>query len=96
MQVGSIAGSLGATALDLPGTRGAGGDFNRLIDQALGQAAVPQMQADQAVREMAMGQTDNLHNVLLSVAQADMTFRLILEVRNRLTEAYQEVMRMQV
>jgi flagellar hook-basal body complex protein FliE len=49
-----------------------------------------------AIRELATGQTDNLHEVLLTVAKADLSFRTILEVRNRLTEAYQEVMRMQV
>jgi flagellar hook-basal body complex protein FliE len=32
----------------------------------------------------------------LAVAQADLSFRLILELRNRLSEAYQEIMRMQV
>ena len=43
-----------------------------------------------------MGETDNLHSVMLQMAQADLAFRLVLEVRNRLTEAYQEVMKMQV
>ena len=43
-----------------------------------------------------MGQTDNLHSVMLAVAKADLSFRTILEVRNRLTDAFQEIMRMQV
>ena len=99
MNVASIAGNVGATALEAlrpPASAGQEGPFARIIDQALAQATGPQAQADQAVRDLAMGQTDNLHGVLLSVAQADMTFRLILEIRNRLTEAYQEIMRMQV
>jgi flagellar hook-basal body complex protein FliE len=33
---------------------------------------------------------------MLAVSQADLSFRMILEIRNRLTEAYQEIMRMQV
>ena len=49
-----------------------------------------------AERELAIGQTDELHRVLLSAAQADLSFRLLLEVRNRVTEALQEVMRMQI
>jgi flagellar hook-basal body complex protein FliE len=46
------------------------------------------------VRDMALGQTDNLHGIMLQMAQADLTFHLILEIRNRLTEAYQEIMKM--
>ena len=45
---------------------------------------------------MATGQTDNLHQVLLQMAQADLSFHLVLEIRNRLTEAYQEIMKMNV
>jgi flagellar hook-basal body complex protein FliE len=53
------------------------------------------MQANQAVQDLALGRTDHLHNVLLEVAQADLAFRLVLEMRNRLTDAYQDVMKMQ-
>ena len=44
----------------------------------------------------ALGRTDALHEVMLQVAQADLSFRFILEIRNRLTEAYQEIMKMQI
>jgi flagellar hook-basal body complex protein FliE len=70
--------------------------FGQVIDQLLGDANGQQVQADQAVRELALGQSDNVHDVLLAVAKADLSFRMILEVRNRLTEAYQEIMRMQI
>ncbi len=52
--------------------------------------------ANAAVRDMALGKTDNLHDVMLQMAQADLSFHLILEIRNRLTDAYQEIMKMQV
>lgn len=70
--------------------------FIDVVEKLLGDVNSGQLQADQAVKELAMGQADNLHDVMLAVAKADLTFRTILEVRNRLTEAYQEVMRMQV
>jgi flagellar hook-basal body complex protein FliE len=70
--------------------------FVDVVGKLLGNANTEQLQADQAIREMAMGQTDNLHDVMLAVAKADLAFRTVLEVRNRLTDAYQEVMRMQV
>lgn len=70
--------------------------FANVIKNLLGQANMHQMQADQAVQELATGQTDNLHHVMLSVAKADLSFRMVLEVRNRLADALQEIMRMQI
>ncbi len=52
--------------------------------------------ADAAVRDLATGNAQDLHTVSLAVAQADVSFRLILELRNRLADALQEVTRMQV
>lgn len=72
------------------------GGFARLIDQALEQISAPGRAAERAVNDLAMGETDNLHQVMLAVAQADLAFRLALEVRNKLIEAYQEIQRMQV
>lgn len=72
------------------------GAFGKMLQHYLGQATTQQAQADQAVLDLAMGRTEEVHQVMLAVAKADLTFRTILEVRNRLTEAYQEVIRMQV
>jgi flagellar hook-basal body complex protein FliE len=52
--------------------------------------------ANAAVQALATGEAQDLHTVSLAVAQADLSFRLILELRNRLAEAVQEVTRMQV
>ena len=52
--------------------------------------------ADAAVTALATGEAQDLHTVSLAVAQADLSFRLILELRNRIADALQEVTRMQV
>lgn len=70
--------------------------FGRVVDRMLSGANAEQAHAEQAVRDFAMGRTDNLHGVMLAMAKADLSFRLILEVRNRLSDAYQQVMSMQV
>jgi flagellar hook-basal body complex protein FliE len=79
-----------------PAGQPAGSGFMKLLDGLLQQVNSSQGVADQAVRDLATGRTDNLHGVLLSVAKADLSFRLFLEIRNRLTDALQEIMRMQV
>lgn len=73
-----------------------GSSFQAVFGQVLGAHAGANAQADKAIQALATGQTDDLHTVGLAVTQADLTFRMILEMRNRLTDAYQEVMRMQV
>src|ERR1700722_4681516 len=73
-----------------------GGLFSHVLENMLGQAAGQQQTADQAVLDLAMGKTDSLHNVVLEVAKADIAFRLMLEIRNRLSDAYSEVMKMTV
>jgi flagellar hook-basal body complex protein FliE len=70
--------------------------FTKLIDQLLNYTEGKQAGADQAVLDLAAGRTENVHNVMLAVAEADLSFRLVLEIRNRLSDAYQEIMRMQV
>lgn len=52
--------------------------------------------ADQAVEKLATNQGGSLHNVVVAAAKADLSFRLFLELRNKLVESYQELMRMQV
>lgn len=77
-------------------TGNSGVPFAGLVDRFLQDSAATHGTAETAVRDLALGRTDNLHDVLLQVAQADLSFRLVLEIRNRLTEAYQDIIKMQV
>jgi flagellar hook-basal body complex protein FliE len=73
-----------------------GSGFAQVLQGVIAQNTQATAAADGAVTALATGQAQDLHSVSLAVAQADLSFRLILELRNRLTEAYQEVQRMQV
>lgn len=48
------------------------------------------------VQNLAIGDMDNLHQVMMSLEKAKLQFELVVQVRNRLLEGYQEIMRMQV
>ena len=73
-----------------------GASFGGIMDRLLGCAASSHQNAEASLRALAVGETSNLHSVMLNMAQADLSFRLVLEIRNRLTQAYQEIMKMQV
>lgn len=86
---------LGAvTGARAPGTGES--SFAQAISGLLQEANAQQLQSDQSLQQLVTGETDNVHNVVLAVAKADLSFRLVLEIRNRLIDSYQEIMRMQV
>jgi len=74
----------------------AGGDFAGLVDRLASEVDQLQQKADNEVARLAAGETDNIHRVMLALGKAEIAFNYMLEVRNRLVEAYKEVMRMQV
>ncbi|MGE0787567.1 MAG: flagellar hook-basal body complex protein FliE [Sandaracinaceae bacterium] len=53
-----------------------------------------QVEAQQAAEQYANGERNDLHGTMIALEQADITFRLVSNVRSRLVEAYREVMRM--
>lgn len=53
-------------------------------------------EAEEVSKAFASGETNNLHETMLAVEQANIAFRLVGTVRNRALEAYQEIMRMPI
>ena len=54
------------------------------------------LDADQAVVDWRTGKLENMHEVSLALARADMALRLLVQVRNKGIEAYQDIMRMPI
>ncbi|MFK7818279.1 MAG: flagellar hook-basal body complex protein FliE [Planctomycetaceae bacterium] len=79
-----------------PRSEASGASFAKLLGEMVNEASAQHQQADTSVKQLMSGETDNLHEVVLDAARADMSFRLLVEIRNKLMDAYQEIMRMQV
>ena len=73
-----------------------GTTFGNILEDQLEQVNNLHGQADDAVKELAAGNAENVHETVMSVVEADLSLRLIIEIRNRLIESYQEIMRMQI
>jgi flagellar hook-basal body complex protein FliE len=54
-----------------------------------------QYQAKSAMEELATGRSGNIHETLLSMSKAETSFKMLTQVRNKVLNAYQEIMRMQ-
>ena len=52
-------------------------------------------EADRKAQEFAVGKQQNLHEVMIASEKAGLSFRFLLQIRNKLMEAYQEIIRMQ-
>jgi flagellar hook-basal body complex protein FliE len=50
--------------------------------------------ADQSIQKMASGEIKDVHQVMLAVGEAKVAFNLMLEIRNKTLDAYNEIMRM--
>ena len=73
-----------------------GDSFKNVLSGYLKETNEMQNEADESLSRLVKGDTDNVHEVMLAMSKADVSFRMMLQVRNKLVEAYQEVMRMQV
>ncbi len=73
-----------------------GGDFASVLKQSLTEVNQMQQKADAAVSALAAGEKVSLHETMIAMEQADVSFRLMMQVRNKIVEAYQEILRMQV
>ena len=67
-----------------------------LVTQMVGEVNDKVVGADNQVRALALGQTDHLHEVMLSLEEARISMGMMVQIRNRLVDAYQDLMRMQI
>ncbi len=78
-------------AADAPGV-----DFASWVTDQVRNANADILRADDSVRRLALGEVDNLHQVMVQLERAKLSFELVVQVRNKILDAYQDIMRMQV
>lgn len=70
--------------------------FSNMVSQGLAQVN-EQLQTSQAdLQALATGDVQNLHQVMIRMEESRLSFQLMLQVRNRLLESYQDIMKMQI
>lgn len=95
-QVAGVAAAETAEALSLPAARTNGADFGQWLAQQIGLLNQQVTSADMEVRRLALGEAGNIHEVMMRLEAAKLSFELAVQVRNRVLEAYQEILRMQI
>jgi flagellar hook-basal body complex protein FliE len=70
--------------------------FAKMLADAFDAANQAQWDADRAARLLATGQIEDIHQVTILTEKANLSLQLLISVRNKLIEAYQEISRMQI
>jgi len=78
------------------GTKPVTGDFRSILLNSLDEVNRLQNEAHAGVERLVTGQTDNVAEVLAAVNKADIAFDLLMEVRNKLVDAYEQVQQMRI
>lgn len=84
-----------AEGMDISGSEGAKG-FGQMLTESIDKVNEAQHTADTSIKELAAGRTKNIHETMLQIENADASLKLMMQVRNKVLDAYKEIMRMQV
>ena len=77
---------------EIPASNG----FQDVFTSAVGQVESVRDSASAAVQQFLSGEGDDLHTVALATQRADLAFEMFQQVRNKVVNAYQEIMKMQM
>jgi flagellar hook-basal body complex protein FliE len=70
--------------------------FSDYIKQSLTDVNRQMLDADQAIGDLATGKNQDIHNTMIAMKKAEISFELVMQVRNKLISAYDEIRRMSI
>ena len=73
-----------------------GADFGNMLKSMIEKVNDTQLAGEQAVRSLQSGKAAHLHEVMLAAEEADISLRMLVQLRNKAQTAYEEIMRMQI
>lgn len=71
-------------------------DFKELLDQAIDDVDAMQKSADSKIAQFSAGEVTDPHEVMVAIEEASLALQYTMQIRNKVLDAYQEIMRMQV
>ncbi|MFV0439006.1 MAG: flagellar hook-basal body complex protein FliE [Desulfopila sp.] len=70
--------------------------FGELIDSMIGEVKRQQQEGDAAAANLQTGDEKHLHQAIIAVEEADISLRMLVQMRNKALSAYEEIMRLQL
>jgi flagellar hook-basal body complex protein FliE len=78
------------------GTEKGSTSFGEVLKDAISTVNELQKQSNQEIEKLMTGESQDLHTTVIAMQKADLSFQMMMQVRNKIVQAYQEIMRMQV
>lgn len=72
------------------------GQFAQLVGSGIGSVNKELLMSQTDLQELAVGNAQNLHQIMMRLEESRLSFQFLMQVRGRLLEAYQDVMKMQI
>ena len=93
-------GNIGVKSIDVAPVysnfSSSGVSFKKLLQNNLNKVNEMQLLSHQESIKFATGESDNLHELMITLEEAKLALQLAVEVRNKILDAYQEIIRMQI
>jgi flagellar hook-basal body complex protein FliE len=78
------------------GSEKSGASFGETLKDAISTVNELQKQSDQEIQKLMTGESEDIHTTIIAMQKADLSFQMMMQVRNKIVQAYQEIMRMQM
>ena len=73
-----------------------GSDFGNMFKSMIEKVNDSQLAGEQAIQKLQSGKATHLHEVMIAMEEADVSMRMLVQLRNKAQTAYEEIMRMQI
>lgn len=93
---GTFSTTIGSAVPAKPSTGMTDGGFADVLKDSIQKVNNIQGEADQAIKGLSTGQVNNIHETMIAIEKANLSFNMMVQVRNKLVQAYEEIMRTQV
>lgn len=94
--IAPLDGSMQAQFVKLHNTQQINASFGQMVSQGINGVNQNLLVSQADMQQLAAGNVQNLHQVMIRLEESHLSFQLLMQVRNRLLEAYQDVMKMQI
>jgi len=70
--------------------------FSEILKESISKVAELEKEASEQAEKLTKMETQDVHNTMISVQKADLSFQMMMQIRNKIIDAYQEIMKIQV
>jgi flagellar hook-basal body complex protein FliE len=70
--------------------------FSDVLKDSIDKVGQLEKEANEQTEKLATGAAQDVHNTMIAVTKADLSFQLMMQIRNKIIDAYQEIMKIQV